>query len=259
MTVNCHKKTGIVRSWGVTMKFLNMVKAAVVAAVALLGAGQAQAVIFQHGGTFTVTEAQGGFNSLLGQQGTFAYFIDYSARDLLPSTLEGPIPNAVLGLGFSLGGETFFKSLSAELDIIRAGAELQLLAPMGVVTSTIFGDFRMLFVPKVNYQDIIFHPSSSTNFGLGFAGAFHSLSPTISLIGFEGADDQFVGQGTVTSTSQFVPPQVGDPVPNPFDPPQDGDPLTTVPVPAALPLMLAAIGGLFLARRRRRTASSAAG
>lgn len=252
------------------MKLVRFATVALAAAVAFFSATQAHALALRYSGSLTVDQAAGGFSSLLGEQGAFFYEIEFGATDDDTSSIAGTIQDAVLMRGIRLGDQTFVDTVTGALDINFNSSDGFNFATTAQSTSSAdFSNVTFGIIAEFDPELFRLNPlleSQGGQFGLLYDLLFQSTTPTLpgSSVSVVGLDDPLSGLfravGTIdsvtlaTGSPDFDPVLNPDPDPDPDPDPGNGGqqpPVTTVPVPAALPLLATALGWIFLIRRRR--------
>lgn len=238
------------------MKISNLTGVAFAASLMCFSVPNADAAVFQYDGVFTVNVGIGAFAPFTGQEGTFFFVLDYDATDPDPNTINGDIPGAVLQSGFSIGGQTFIDTTATPLAIVQIPPDFQIIVEANPASSETIPDIDYSIFSFVDTGSYISNPLSEVAGGqygalflflalkVGQQTGVFAVGPV--------AQDILNGLGAITAITEFNPNP--DPEPDP-DPQTDPDPqLGVVPVPAGLPLLAAAIGGLFAMGWRRRTA-----
>lgn len=229
------------------MSFFSLRTLAVAGVFLTVAVSQASAVTVRYSGEFIVDNPVGSFDALDGELGTFFYEIDYSATDPEPVTFGGIIPNAVKGVGINIAGHEWIDTTTRDLEIGFSASDGFAFIVKGVDAN--FGgfpnvDFGLLafFDPELVLANPLIKP--------GFNAAWGFLFDSDTDVSIVGADDPVTG--FFSASGKLGSLNLVDPDPNP-DPGngQGGDPVTTVPVPAALPLMVGGLVAFFLVGRRR--------
>ncbi len=210
--------------------------------------------MIEYSGSFTMNSGGGSFAPFLGQQGSFFFVIDYDAVDPEPTVLDGLIPGAVVTQGFSIGGETFIDAVPVDLEIAFEPGFLGLVSKSEGLSSSSISGVNFTLFEDINLVDYLANPLLQ-NEGAQFDVIFGLVAlrlGTVTNVIVQGANgDILLGSGTISAFAEYDPQSAPDPDPQPNPDPQL-PPTTVVPVPAALPLLVSAIGAIFLMGRRRR-------
>ena len=228
--------------------FHKITTAVFAAGMAIFAVSQASAAMIEYSGNFNVDNVGGSFTPFAGQQGSFFFVVDYDAVDPEPTVLNGSIPGAVVVQGFTIGSETFISAAPIDLTIAFEPGFLGLVSKAEGVSSANISDVNFSLFENIDLADFLGNPllvNEGAQFDVIFGLVALRLGTPSSVI-VQGANgDIFLGSGTISGFAEFDPQNLPDP-----DPQQP--PTTVVPVPAALPLLVSAIGAFFLLGRRRR-------
>jgi len=219
------------------------------ACVALFMVSEAGAVTLRYSGEFTADIATGDFASFGGQQGTYFFTIDYTAVDPDPARVNGDIPLAVVSQGFSIGGETFVDSVATDYIISLDAPDFAVATNSNPMSSDNISDVTLNVLENLNLAEYIENPLAlfiGGKFGLQFGLLTLGIGVKSAIIAGNETGSALLGLGTITTITQ-IDADGGDPG-------QGEPPITVVPVPAALPLLIAGIGALFVFGGRRFTA-----
>lgn len=215
---------------------------------------QSEAVTFRHSGSLTVESASGTFEPFSGKSGSFFYEIDFGVPDPDPSAVAGIFNNAVLRRGITIGDQTFVDTSKGALNINfdRVNGYNFWMASQ-FVSSTDFSNVAFGII--VNFDPVRFdsHLLLDGKFGATYGYFLPGRVLSVEVLGLtevEGSNpfnEMFEAVGTIDSSTVVEQPDPGN---GGGQPP----PVSPVPVPGALPLMISAICGIFLIRRRRSAA-----
>ena len=229
------------------MKIFSTRVVALAAAILTLTLSQASATTVRLSGEFILDNPVGAFDVLDGELGTFFFDIDFSATDPDPGAFAGLIPNAVKGVGVTVGGQEWVDMTTRDLEIGFSTSDGFAFIIKGFgANSADFSNVNFGVISNFDPEFAIANPLITGNFG----GSYLLLLTPGHVVDVVGVDDPvtgFFGGTGVLGTLDITDP---DPDPDPGNG-QGGDPVTTVPVPAALPLLATALGWIFLIRRRR--------
>ncbi|RVU35941.1 PEP-CTERM sorting domain-containing protein [Hwanghaeella grinnelliae] len=227
------------------MKMRSIFAIAVVTAIGCFATKQASAITLRYSGDFTVDQAVGTAAPLLGTAGSFFYDIDFDNPDPDPSGVAGIIPNAVVARSITLGGQTYTDTSVNDLEInFGSGNGFNILAK----TSPGFPDIFFAIFTDYDPEALIANPLTDGNFGFAEGLFLFGEGSLVSIVATFGTFDTLEGlmalEGALTSidvVTEQTDPDTGN----------GGNPVTSVPVPAALPLLLSGLCGFLILRRRR--------